>query len=215
MAPSRKLKTTFARTLAVLGFILLQTRTLQAVPALAQPVQTPEKPAAAATSGADDSDEVVAPDSPRASVESYLLLCGQGRYRDAARYLSIPGAQTKRAADLARRLKAVIDSDFSIDIEALSPKSEGSKSDALPPGHEQIGQPTGTHGKLGPLNLVKKAYPVPEAHWVFSRTTVEQIDGWYDRLEQRWFLEHLPKYLLRSGPCDLPFGSGLLCPSSS
>jgi MscS family membrane protein len=200
MASSRKLETQLARILAVLGFVLLKATVIQAAPALAQPVLAVEKPVASAL---EDVDEVIAADSPRASVESYLSLCKQSRYKDAARYLSIPASQTARSAELARRLKAVLDSDFAIDIDALSPKSEGSKSDALPPGHEQFGQPSGAHGKLGPLNLVKKAYPVSEARWVFSRSTVEQIDGWYDRLDQRWFLDHLPKYLLRPGPRDL------------
>jgi MscS family membrane protein len=38
---------------------------------------------------------------------------------------------------------------------------------------------------------------------VFSRSTVEHIDGWYERLEQRWVLEHLPPWLQRPGPKEL------------
>ncbi len=197
MTHSRTLATKLIGVLAAFAINLVNIGTLGAAPVTPLPGLVAEKTAPAVSP--EDVDEVVASDSPRASVETYLKLCDQGRYSEAARYLSLPASQTKRGPDLARRLKAVIDSDFSIDIDALSPKAEGSRNAALLPGREQIGQPTGTHGKLGPLNLVKRSYPGPESYWVFSRSTVEQVDGWYDRLEQRWFLDHLPKYLLRPG----------------
>ncbi len=168
---------------------------------LSKPATQNTEPAASA--GPAQTDEVVAPDSPRASVEAYLGLCKQGRYQDAAKYLSVAPSQAGRAAELAQRLKAVLDSDFWIDVETLSSASEGATNDLLPPGHEQIGQIIGANGKAAPLRLTRRVVPGAETRWVFSRVTVDQIDDWYDHLEQRWFLDHMPKYLLKVGPRDL------------
>ena len=160
----------------------------------------------------DEADDAGAPDSPRASVEAYLRLCTQRRYGEAAHYLSLSASQSRRSAELARRLKIVLDSRLTIDIDSLSPDSEGSKSGSLPQGQEQIGQIIGPNGKPGPLRLIRRGYPGPDARWVFSRSTVNQIDDWYDNLEQRWFLEHLPQYLLRAGPRDLLFWQWIALP---
>ncbi len=39
--------------------------------------------------------------------------------------------------------------------------------------------------------------------WIFTRATVERIDGWYGRLRDHWQQEWLPAPLLRTGPKDL------------
>ena len=39
--------------------------------------------------------------------------------------------------------------------------------------------------------------------WVFSRSTVAHVPGWYDRLDNRVILDHVPAPLLRPGPLEL------------
>ena len=204
MATERRRSRCFARRAVVAAAVLSVSSLASAAPAL---MTTPAVSASAKSDApkpsAQETDEIVAPDSPRGSIESYLRLCKQGRFQEAAHYLSVPDSEVRRGAELARKLKVVIDSHFWIDVDTLSPNSEGEKSDLLPPGHEQIGQIAGPNGKSSPVRLVRRGYPGPDARWVFSRATVDQIDEWYDHLEQRWFLDHLPKSLLKVGPRDL------------
>ena len=143
-------------------------------------------------------DDEVAPDSPRASLEDYLRLCQKGKYGEAAKYLNLPPQMAKSGAKLARRLKAVLDRRLFLDLDAVSPLSGGSLNDRLPPNYEEIGRIQGPDGKTESVKLVQKGFPGSDAHWAFSQSVVVKIDDWYAALDERWFLEHLPPYLLRT-----------------
>ena len=110
---------------------------------LAQAPPTPEPPSE------------VAPDSPRASLAAYLDLARRGRYAEAARYLSLPEGQAYRGPELARRLKAVLDRHLSIDLDSLSPLSEGNPVDGQPARVEQVGAIPVRDGGVQPVRLVK------------------------------------------------------------
>jgi MscS family membrane protein len=185
----------------------------------AQPTSTSvvaARPAASTTQSQKstaDEDELVEPDSPRASIEAYLRLCRQGRYVEAARYLNVPAQKAGRAAELARRLKTVLDSRLSIDLDNISPRTEGARNERIPRGYEEIGSLQGPKGKVDPIRLVQKGYPGPEARWVFSQSVVTKIDDWYEQLDERWFLDHLPPYLLRAGPRNLMIWQWLALPA--
>jgi MscS family membrane protein len=49
--------------------------------------------------------------------------------------------------------------------------------------------------------------------WMFSRGTVNRIDAWYERLDQRWIYENLPPILLKSGPFELMVWQWLALPA--
>lgn len=185
--------TAVSRALAVLVLAL----SLLAAPArAAQPPLSPPPAASAPLPAA----EVVAPDSPRASMTRFVELARSGEYGDAAAYLDLSDAQRPDAAQLARRLKAVLDTQVWFKVEALSPKPWGEPSDKLP-GVLEIGTIHGASGKE-PVRLVRRAFP-DGARWIFSRNTVERTDEWYGRLRDRWLREYLPERLLRTGPHEL------------
>jgi MscS family membrane protein len=162
---------------------------------------------------AADEDDLVQPDSPRASIDAYLRLCRQGQYVQAARYLNVPAQKAGRAGELAKRLKTVLDSRLSIDLDNISPRAEGARNDRIPRGYEEIGSIKGPKGKIDPIRLVQKSYPGPDARWVFSQSVVSKIDDWYEQLDERWFLDHLPPYLLRAGPRNLMIWQWLALPA--
>jgi hypothetical protein len=58
----------------------------------------------------------VAPDSPRATTRAFLDAADLGLWDAAARFLSLTDAERPRAAELAERLKGVIDSRRLIDL---------------------------------------------------------------------------------------------------
>jgi MscS family membrane protein len=179
-------------------------------PPLSAPQPKPAQPNPAEPQGATNANQVeepppeepTAPDSPRASVSHFLAFVRKDDYQDAAQYLDVPKAREGEGPTLARRLIAVLDRYSWIDVERLSPDPQGALDDGLPPNFEQIGSVPGPLGMHEPVRLTRRGAD-KNAKWVFSRATVEKIDSWYDRLEDRWFLEHLPAPLLRVGPRNL------------
>ena len=166
-----------------------------AAPASAQ-TAADESPSPEVAATAGSAAPLIADDSPRAAVESYLDLCRSGDYASAGQYLNAePGAD---AAGLARRLKAVLDRHLWIDLEALSPDSAGHAGDDLPAGTDEVGRVPGPSGRDEPVRVVRL-----DDHWAFSSGTVARIDGWYGQLGDRWLRERLPDVLLRPGPKDL------------
>ena len=109
------------------------------------------KPAATPTPTPEPTPEPVpeAPDSPRASARSFVELAARkGDFEKAARYLSLPAGEEARGPELARRLRAVLERHLDIDLDAVSPLSEGAQQDGLPPGVDTVGSvPDGRGGR--------------------------------------------------------------------
>ena len=175
------------------------------VAAQAPPVPGARDPAAAA------GEPSVAPDSPRASIAAYLDLCRAGRLVEASRYLSLSGPDTGRGPELARRLKAVLDRHLWVDLDSVSPLSEGQAGDGLPPRTDEIGTVPHTEGRPESVRMVRMEDD-DGARWVFSHGTVGRIEVWYAALDDRWMREHLPELLLRPGPRELLLWQWLVLP---
>ncbi|WP_434048652.1 MULTISPECIES: mechanosensitive ion channel family protein [Sorangium] len=193
----------------VSGCVLLAARAgeLSPPPAPAAPAAAPA--AAGAEDGVDPEVSPVAPDSPRASMRHFFELCRAGNYAEAARYLDVPPGAN--GAELAQRLKAVLDRHLWVDLESLSPHSLGDTQDNLGAGVEQIGPPIPTRTGTKPVRLVRRTTP-DGVRWIFSRATVARVDEWYARLEDRWIRDHLPPALLRPGPRELLWWQWLALP---
>ncbi len=143
--------------------------------------------------------EVEAADSPRAAARAFAdLAMKKGNYPAAARYLVVPPGEEPRGAELARRLRAVLERYLDIRIDTLSPESEGNRQDGLPEGVDSIGQVPDGAGGEDTVFLVRTR-DAGGAHWAFSRQTVSRIDGWYDALPDRWIRDTLPQRLQRRG----------------
>ncbi|MCP5269791.1 MAG: mechanosensitive ion channel family protein [Burkholderiaceae bacterium] len=146
-----------------------------------------------------------APDSPRASLARFFGDVRSGRWQEAARYLVVPPAQAGRGAELARRLKAVIDDTGWIELETVSDAPAGRLDDGLPPQQEEIARFT-LDGRDEVLRMVRRRDAQGD-HWAFSPATVASIDDWYDRLPDRWlrdaFVRSGATDLLRPGPLEL------------
>ena len=185
-----------------LAFVFALTL-LTGSPALHAQPRPPVPAAAPAASSAPPHavPEEVAPDSPRASVRRFFELCRAGEHAEAAGYLDLTDAQKPEGAQLARRLKAVLDAQIWIKIESISAKSKGDSSDKLPAGVEEIGTIPGPSGPE-PVRLVRRQQ-ADGARWLFSRNTVDHVDEWYGRLRDRWLRDYLPERLLRPGPREL------------
>jgi MscS family membrane protein len=153
-----------------------------------------------------------AADSPRASARAFVdLTTRKGDYEGASRYLTLPPGEAERGPELARRLRAVLERHLGIDLDALSPLSEGSTQDGLPPGVDAVGTVPDGHGGQDPVFVVRSRDGAG-SHWAFSRQTVSRIDGWYDALPDRWVRDWMPERLQRRGPLDMLWWQWLALP---
>ena len=105
-------------------------------PAAAEGPQ-PAEPAAAPA--ATTADEVISPVSPRATLGEYLDLVRARRYEDAARYLAPDRRSPGQRAQLARRLKVVLDQHVWLDPDTVSSDAGGDTGDGLSPRLEKVG----------------------------------------------------------------------------
>ncbi len=151
-------------------------------------------------------------DSPRASARAFLDLTRKGDYAHAARYLQLPTGEESRGPELAYRLRAVLDRYRDIDLDTLSPLSQGNVEDGLPSGVDTVGKVPDGRGGQDPVFLVRTrdtAGPL----WAFSRQTASRVDGWYDALPDRWVRAWMPHPLQRAGPADLMWWQWLALPA--
>jgi MscS family membrane protein len=184
--------------------ILLAATLLFPAVVSAQPFGFGAKPAAAPSPSPSPTPEAVAEasDSPRASARAFLDLTQKADYEAAARYLQVPPGEEGRRAELARRLRAVLERHLDVDLDALSPVSQGSGEDGLPPGVDSAGKVPDGRGGEDPVFFVR-ARDAAGPFWAFSRQTVSRVDGWYDALPDRWVRSWMPARLQRYGPWGL------------
>jgi len=156
-----------------------------------------------ATTDSSKQVSVTAPDSPRASLSAFLEYAQAGDFARAAQYLDVPEAERGQAKQLAKEFSIVLDRYVYIDLDAISGASLGDTTTGLPSGMQQVGTIPSPGGRTAPVRLVRQARPGAEARWVFSRSTVANIPRWYQQLPDRWTLEHLPSWLLGTGPLGI------------
>ena len=171
------------------------------------------KPASSADAGGNalPVEEKVAPDSPRAAITDFTTLTRNGDYVKAARYLDLSAVDSDDGPELAKRLRDVLDRHLWIDPSKLSPDAHGTDDDGLPPDRDELGSVPGPNGKPEQVVMVRRV-DHSGARWLFSAATVASIDPWYEHLENRWLLDHLPKWSLGFGPHELRWWQWLALP---
>lgn len=141
--------------------------------------------------------------SPRASVLGYLNAARAGDYARAANWLDQSDAEVaRRSTEIARRLKAVLDTHLWVEIDKVSPLAHGDTTDGLPRDRESLGSVKLLDGREVPIRLARVNDGV-SSRWVFSNATVVQVDLMYGQLPDNWIREHLPDQLLRTGPFEV------------
>jgi MscS family membrane protein len=191
---------------------------LVAFPALVSPTPAPTAPsphqgtAEGATFGGPIRLERVAPDSPRAALADFLEAARARRWDAAARHLELHGECARRGPELAQRLMAVLDRWATLDLAAVSGSPQGAQGDAMPAGTDEIARIPIERQASQPVRMVRRELP-EGARWVFSQATVDRIDDWYGRLDDRWLRQHLPDRLLEVGPRGLLWWQWLAFPS--
>ncbi len=208
-APGRRPRLTLALAHLSVAVALTLALGLPRQPAYAQ---LPGLPKAAATPSPAPTTDAEAPDSPRAAARAFLeLTTKKADYASAALYLVLPPGEEARGAELARRLRGVLERHLDVDLDALSPLSHGNTQDALPEGVDTLGHVPDGRGGQDPVFMVR-VRDATGTHWAFSRQTVSRVDGWYDALPDRWIRDFVPQRLQRYGPWDVMWWQWLALP---
>jgi MscS family membrane protein len=199
-----------------LGLGLAVPSSAQAPPATpAASTSSSPGPSPASAEPEEGQEEPVSPDSPRASVAAYLDAARQGKWEEAARYLSLPADRKSDGPKLAEELKAVLDRYLWLDLEQISAEPGGQANDSLPAGVDQLGEIPAGDGRSQPVRIVR-THDDAGRFWAFSRNTVRSIDGWYGSLDDRWIREKLSELgldrLLLPGPFEIQWWQWIALP---
>lgn len=140
----------------------------------------------------------VSPESPRASVMTFLELAKADDYDGAAQYLELTAAQRPRGAELARRLRDVLDQRLWIEMELVSPLAIGDTTDGSAE-YDRLGVVPGATGLPEPV-MLRRFDGEQVTRWRFDQLTVRSIDGWWSALPDAWLRGRIPEPLLAEGP---------------
>lgn len=144
----------------------------------------------------------VEPGSPRQSMEKYFELAREGRWKEAAHYLSTDSSDSARAPEIAEKLKVVLDRHLWVDLDQLSPLADGDTADGLRGYLDQIGVIPRPNGLVEPVRMTKLTR-AGNSWWAFAPSVVRQVDTWYAELGDNWIRELFPEPLRRTGPLRL------------
>jgi len=119
--------------------------------------------------------------TPHATVLGLIESSHRGDYARAAHYLDldfVPRAeQVERGAQLARRLKFVLDRKLPLDLSTLSKEPGGDAADAR---FDQLGAIPLEDGTVQPIRVQRVVGDGGQLVWVFSESTVKAIDKLFD-----------------------------------
>ncbi len=178
-----------------------------AVPCLAQvPAAALAESEEAEVSTEEPVEHEVAPDSPRASLGSFLDLGNDGEWEKAASHLVLPESRKAEGPILAERLKVVLDKYVWFDLEKISSEPDGDEDDGLAAGVDKVAEIPVGEDRVQPVYMVRRSAD-DVSYWAFSPATVRRINRWYDQLPDRDVRELLIgaglHTLLRTGPLGL------------
>ena len=178
-----------ARTIGRAGwFVLLAV--LAGGPLWAQPPAT-ASPAAQAEPAGDP----LGRETPRGSLLGFMRVAREGNDELASQYLNA-SPRGSAAEELARQLYAVLDSRLPAQIDEMSDRPEGRRTNLLRPDQDVVATITTASG---PLDIVLERVRPQEGPpiWLFSRRTLEAIPDAYGEVHVFSVDRHLPAFLVK------------------
>lgn len=134
--------------------------------------------------------------TPRGSFFGFISACNSGDYELAAKFIDLrrlkPGDR-ERAPELARKLKAALNTEVWVDFADLSDENSGFVDDGLPAWQDHVAD-LHSEDEAVPFLLQR----VPRSGdgiriWKVSAQTVAKADELYAGLEPRWLEQRLPR----------------------
>lgn len=164
-------------------------------------------PAAAAAQQADTdaparATDIEALDSPRAAMRQFLDAAEQEDWALAAGMLQRSPRTAGRSQEAAERVYRLIRRRVVVDLDSISPLSEGDVTDGARES-DRVGRMFLGVGRYArPIELVR----VPTTRgtrWLIAARTIATADSVSLSLDRSWARRHLPSSLLREGPLEI------------
>lgn len=136
-------------------------------------------------------------DTPSGTVFGFLQVAQSGNYKAAADYLQVSGARRQsQGADLASKLKVLMDRAYVGSMRRISQRPEGSpeSGDAET---QTIGAFVSTGEADVPVVLVRVNDPTAGKIWLFSYQTLSKVPELYDNLQVHQIENKLPPSLVK------------------
>ena len=142
-------------------------------------------------------------DTPSGTVLGFLQAAQNGSYKTAADYLQMSAAHRQsQGADVAEKLKVLMDRAYVGSLRKLSTRPEGSLEYGIPD-QQNIGTFSSGDGDV-PVVLVRVGDPNSGKIWLFSSDTLSKVPDLYDNLEAHQVETKLPPSLVRNVFLGMP-----------
>jgi len=171
----------------------------------AKPAPEPAPETAPAPAPAPPPPEPVDPlgrTSPHGCVLGFLRAAEAGDFAKAAAYLDGKRSD-EEGAELAKRLKTLLDLGLSTSIQDLSRSAQGTTEGKLRTTREKVGVVKTPHGEMEVLlDQVKR--PNEPAIWLFSQETLRQVPEAYGSVQQKDYGQYFPAWMTRNHFLSMP-----------
>ena len=142
-------------------------------------------------------------ETPSGTVLGFLQAAQAGNYKAAADYLQMPAARRQsQGADLAQKLKYLMDRSFVGGLRRLSTRPDGNPEDGTP-NDQTIGIFSYGDGEV-PVVLVRIGDPNSGKIWLFSSETLSKVPELYDNVHAHRVEKKLPQGLVRNVFLGMP-----------
>ena len=168
----------------------------QSVSSLLQSGTRPQTPTPA-------SADALGRETPSGTVYGFLQAAESGNYKAAADYLQMAAARRQsQGADLAEKLKYLMDRSFVGGLRRLSTRPDGSPEYGTP-NDQTIGIFSYGDGEV-PVVLVRVGDPNSGKIWLFSSETLSKVPELYDNVHAHRVEKKLPQSLVRNVFLGMP-----------
>jgi MscS family membrane protein len=139
--------------------------------------------------------------TPRGAMREFLEACRAGDYESAARRLDLRG-RASAGAEVARRVKFVLDRKLWVDLDALSDEPDGAGDDGLPRGQDLVGTIAAGDRDV-PVIVSRHVAADGRREWKIAASTLDAVPELYAAVGGSWIRERAPESLTRIRALEL------------
>ncbi|HEX3570034.1 MAG TPA: hypothetical protein VHU44_04360, partial [Acidobacteriaceae bacterium] len=155
------------------------------------------QPPIPASRPANTSVDPLGRETPSGTVFGFLQAAQSGNYSTAAQYLQMtPARRQSEGAQMASKLKVVMDRAFTGNLREISTQPDGTAQEGVPMIRQKLG--TMASGDVeADLELVRVNDPAVGKIWLISSDTLAKVPELYDQVEARRVESRLPSALVK------------------
>src|SRR4030088_1521688 len=155
------------------------------------------QPPSTASHSSNTATDPLGRETPSGTVFGSLQAAQSGNNSTAAQYLQMsPARRESEGAQIATKLKVVMDRAFAGSLRNVSTQPEGTPQEGVPMGRQKLG--TMASGDVeADLELVRVSDPSSGKIWLISSETLAKVPELYDQVQARQVESRLPNALVK------------------